>query len=90
MFESREIDILIDKVTACLVERASGKRVETEVSEVSFERRPSGWKFDWSKPGHQGSSISALCVNSDPEEPYERRPTMDNNSYLREKLAAAV
>jgi hypothetical protein len=67
MFESREIDIIIDKITNCLIERASGKRVDTEITEVSFKGRPTGWKFDWSEPERQGSSVFALRVKDDPE-----------------------
>ncbi|MDR1088868.1 MAG: hypothetical protein LBL23_06335 [Coriobacteriales bacterium] len=67
MFELRKIDIIIDGITDCLVERASEKRIDTEISEVSFRCRLPGWKFDWSEPERQGSSVYALRVKGDPE-----------------------
>jgi hypothetical protein len=62
------IDIVIDEITDCLIERASGKKVETVVEEISFKRRPKGWKFDWSVPKRQGSSVFALKVKGDPND----------------------
>ena len=47
------VDILIDKLTDCLVDRASGKIVETEYKKRVSKIKPSdykNWKFNWSLP----------------------------------------
>jgi hypothetical protein len=62
------IDIVIDGITDCLIERTSGQKFETIIEKVSFNRRPKGWKFDWSVPEKQGSSVLALKVKSDPDD----------------------
>jgi hypothetical protein len=62
------IDIVIDEITDCLIERASGQNVETTVEQVSFNWRPRGWKFDWSIPEKQGSSVFALKVKGDSDD----------------------
>jgi hypothetical protein len=57
-----EIDIFIDGVTDCLINRATGEKVKTKIMPISFDSRPSGWRFDWSLPEREGSSIFALYV----------------------------
>ena len=47
-----EVDILIDKLTDCLLERSTGEQVETEYHLRTAPIKPKdykGWKFDWSK-----------------------------------------
>ena len=52
-----EIDILIDKLTDCLVETETGKIVQTEYVKKKTKIRSveyKGWKFDWSTPQKNG------------------------------------
>ena len=48
-----EIDILIDELTACLIQRETGLIVETDYEErqspIKFKDY-NGWKFDWIIP----------------------------------------
>ena len=48
-----EIDILIDELTACLIQRETGLIVETDYEErqspIKFKDY-NGWKFDWTIP----------------------------------------
>lgn len=63
-----EVDILIDELTDCLVERKTGDIVATH-----YERRQTpmkskdyrGWKFDWSIPEKKGYDIYELFVEGD-------------------------
>lgn len=60
-----EIDILIDKLTDCLVERETGKLVDTVYLKRMFPIRPTeykGWKFDWREPEKKGYNIYELYV----------------------------
>ena len=63
-----EIDILIDELTDCLVERETGKIVityykkrETPIKNKDYH----GWKFDWSIPDKEGYDIYELFVEGD-------------------------
>lgn len=63
-----EIDILIDKLTDCLVERTTGKIVETEYRKRSTSIKPSeyrGWKFNWSIPEKDDYAIYELFLKND-------------------------
>ena len=63
-----EVDILIDKLTDCLVERSTGEQVETEYCLRAVPIRPNdykGWKFDWSKTQKNGYSIYELFIVGD-------------------------
>lgn len=48
-----EIDILIDELTACLIQRETGLIVETDYEErqspIKFKDY-NGWEFDWTIP----------------------------------------
>jgi hypothetical protein len=66
--ETDGIDIVIDEITDCLIERLSGQKFETVVEKMTFKHRPKGWKFDWSVPEKQGSSVFALKMKNDPED----------------------
>ena len=62
------VDIQIDKLTDCLVERETGIVVDTEYAECITEIRKkdfSGWKFDWSKTQKNGYMIYELFVEDD-------------------------
>jgi hypothetical protein len=64
------VDILIDKLTDCLIERETDTVVETEfrerllpISKTEFQ----GWKFDWRKTEEQGYFIYELFIKGDEE-----------------------
>jgi hypothetical protein len=62
------VDILIDELTDCLIERKSEAVVETEYRErtVPITKKDfRGWKFDWSKTEEQGYSIYELFIKGD-------------------------
>jgi hypothetical protein len=64
------VDILIDKLTDCLIERESDTVVETEFRERLFpitKTEFQGWKFDWSKTEEQGYLIYELFIKGDEE-----------------------
>lgn len=63
-----EVDILIDKLTDCLIERSTGERVETEYILRTVPIKPNdykGWKFNWSKTEKNGYDIYELFVVGD-------------------------
>lgn len=63
-----EVDIQIDKLTDCLVEKSTGKQVETEYRLRTVPIKPKdykGWKFDWSKTEKNGYSIYELFLTDD-------------------------
>ena len=63
-----EVDILIDKLTDCLVERSTGEQVETEYRLRTAPIKPKdykGWKFDWSKTEKNGYNIYELFIAGD-------------------------
>lgn len=56
-----EINVKIDSITNCLINRNDGKKYDTEykVSDlITFEKakelRSKGWNFDWSIPQQNG------------------------------------
>ncbi|MBQ7796822.1 MAG: hypothetical protein IJ374_09730 [Lachnospiraceae bacterium] len=60
-----QVDILIDRLTECLVERSTGRTVETKYikRENPIKKREySGWKFDWDITMKNGYSIYELFV----------------------------
>ena len=62
------VDILIDRLTDCLVERADGKIVETEYRKRSSKIKQSDykdWKFNWSLPEKNNYKIYELFVKGD-------------------------
>lgn len=62
------VDILIDELTDCLIERESEAVVETEYRErtVPITKKDfRGWKFDWSKTEERGYSIYELFIKGD-------------------------
>jgi hypothetical protein len=62
------VDILIDKLTDCLIERATNTVVETEYRERLTPIKKNdfkGWKFDWGITERNGYSIYELFVEGD-------------------------
>ena len=60
------IEIQIDKLTPCLMERASGQIFDTQMCKISPSKRDYvGWKFDWSIPSKNGYDIYALKIKGD-------------------------
>ena len=62
------VDILIDRLTDCLVERADGKIVETEYRKRSSKIKQTdykNWKFNWSLPEKNNYEIYELFVKGD-------------------------
>lgn len=63
-----QIDILIDELTDCLVERSTGDIVETDYieRETAIKKNEyAGWKFDWSITQKAGYTIYELFVSGD-------------------------
>lgn len=63
-----QIEILIDKFTDCLVEKKTGRIVQTNYIKRETPIKKSeyiGWKFDWSIPQKNGYTIYELFVNGD-------------------------
>ncbi|MCM1100871.1 MAG: hypothetical protein NC079_01145 [Clostridium sp.] len=63
-----EVDILIDGLTDCLVERKTGEQVETEYRLRLTPIKPkdyAGWKFDWSRTEKNGYDIYELFLADD-------------------------
>lgn len=63
-----EVGIQIDKLTDCLIDRSTGKLIETEyrlrtVAISSQEYK--GWKFDWKKTEKNGYNIYELFLAGD-------------------------
>ena len=63
-----EIDILIDELTECLIQRETGLIVETDYEErqspIKFKDY-NGWKFDWTIPENNDYKIYDLFVKGD-------------------------
>ena len=65
-----DIDIEIDSLTDCLIERSSGMLLDTEfrlvaktiTKEIAEKLQSEGWKFDWSIPHKDGCEIYALTL----------------------------
>lgn len=63
-----QVDILIDELTDCLVERSTGDTVETDYIERETpikKKEYSGWKFDWGITQKNGYTIYELFVDGD-------------------------
>ena len=62
------VDIQIDKLTDCLVERETGNIVDTEYTELitTIKKKDfAGWKFDWCKTQRYGYTIYELFLEDD-------------------------
>ena len=63
-----EVDIIIDKITDCLIDTRTGKKVETE---YRMRRTPirlkdyKGWKFNWGITEKNGYHIYELFLKDD-------------------------
>lgn len=65
-----QIDIIIDKLTDCLIERESNIIVETEYKKLNNPikiKDYKSWKFDWSKTQKNGYTIYELFVKGNSE-----------------------
>ncbi|MCL2254620.1 MAG: hypothetical protein FWC09_09265 [Lachnospiraceae bacterium] len=63
-----EVDIIIDKLTDCLINRHTGEQVETRYMSRAVPIKPvdyKGWKFDWAKTEKNGYNIFELFVFDD-------------------------
>ena len=63
-----EVDILIDRITDCLIDTRTGEEVETEYRMREASIRPRdyrGWKFNWSITEKNGYDIYELFVKDD-------------------------
>ena len=60
------IEIQIDKLTPCLMERANGRIFDTQINKITpAKRNYADWKFDWSIPLKNGYDIYALKIKND-------------------------
>ena len=62
------VDIQIDKLTDCLIERETGNIVDTEYMErtTAIKKKDfAGWKFDWSTTQKNGYTVYELFVEND-------------------------
>lgn len=65
---SVQINVHIDKLTDCLIERATGRIVDTEYiqrEELINSSENLGWQFDWRKTQEEGYTIYELFVKDD-------------------------
>ena len=63
-----EVDILIDRITDCLIDTRNGEEVETEYRMRETPIRPKdykGWKFNWSITEKNGYHIYELFLKND-------------------------
>ncbi|MSU09926.1 hypothetical protein FYJ84_13200 [Veillonellaceae bacterium WCA-693-APC-5D-A] len=63
-----EVDIVIDVLTECLVERSTGQNVKTEFRSRTEAIRPNDfreWKFNWKLTEENGYTIYELFVTGD-------------------------
>lgn len=63
-----EVDVLIDKITDCLIDTRTGEKVETEYRMRKTPIRPleyKGWRFDWSLTEKNGYHIYELFLEGD-------------------------
>ena len=63
-----EIDVIIDRLTRCLVERDTGKVVDTEFKkriQPIKKKDYRSWKFQWDLPEQNGYDIYELYVKGD-------------------------
>lgn len=67
------VDIIIDSLTDCLVENATGNEYDTSYYLVqktitkaeALELNEIGWNFDWSQPHRDGYDVYQLFVDGD-------------------------
>ena len=60
------INTEIDTLTPCLINRKTGKTVQTSVEQVHPKKNDfKEWEFDWSKPEKDGCSVYALKAADD-------------------------
>ncbi len=63
-----EVDILIDRITDCLIDTRTGEKVETEYRLRETPIRPKdykGWEFNWSiteKNGYYMEKLNAVEI----------------------------
>jgi hypothetical protein len=63
------IEIIIDGVTECLIERATGKKVATKEMRVHPKRGQfPEMHFDWTFPERQGAVVYALKIDDDTDD----------------------
>jgi hypothetical protein len=63
-----EINIIIDEITDCLIERVSGAEFPTVVERIHpHENQFTDWNFDWIVPERKGAEVYALYVKNDDE-----------------------
>ncbi|MCL2107716.1 MAG: hypothetical protein FWH20_00025 [Oscillospiraceae bacterium] len=63
-----QIDIQIDALTPCLVERETEKIVDTTIERIRpLKKDYSGWNFDWSVPLRNNYEIYALKIMGTPQ-----------------------
>ena len=68
-----EIDIEIDELTNCIVDRITGEELDTEYrlvlktisKEEALELNAQGWRFDWSIPHKKGYDVYELLLAGD-------------------------
>lgn len=63
-----EVDVLIDRITDCLIDTRTGEEVETEYRMRKTPIRPKdnkGWKFNWSITEKNGYDIYELFLKDD-------------------------
>lgn len=73
--ECMPVDIEIDSMTNCLIEKATGKELDTTFSEIrkTISKKDSnvlqekGWEFDWSIPHKEGYQVFALYIQGSNE-----------------------
>lgn len=61
------VDVEIDRFTPCLIERCSGKLVETAYSKLSAQEQGNltqGWLFDWNSPDLKNAVIYKLILKN--------------------------
>lgn len=67
----KNIDIVIDSLTSCLLFRATGKKVETEFSPATPSNlkalKKKGWKFNWEKELGEGREVIQLTLEGEYE-----------------------
>ena len=63
-----QVDVMIDELTDCLIERATGEVIETEYTERVLPIKSSdykGWNFNWSKTQEEGYTVYELYSKED-------------------------
>lgn len=63
-----EVDVLIDRITDCLIDTGTGEEVKTKYRKRETQIRPKdyrGWKFNWSITEENGYDIYELFIKDD-------------------------